>query len=202
MEYAKTLVPLSVMRSVSSVGMSLKRKLLPARQPRPVRVCTHTRCRRRAVMATSLDELLEKAANSLLVLCQFLTLVLEEDGTVVDTEAFFQSLPANTQLMVLEKGQIWTQSKGLSNFRQPERSGIAKLSFDLYKLNLRDFIGCLTIRATFYEIYTLSYDIKCMGAIHILKCLLRCWTQVARVVGHALLCGSSYTLQYIGEDEY
>lgn len=41
---------------------------------------------------------------------QFLTLVLEEDGTVVDSE-FFQSLPNSTLLMVLEKGEMWTESK-------------------------------------------------------------------------------------------
>ncbi|XP_061094369.1 lipid transferase CIDEA isoform X2 [Conger conger] len=202
MEYAKSLVPVSVMRSVSSVGMSLTRKILPARQPRPFKVCTHNCSKRRAVMATSLDELLEKAANSLLLVCQFLTLVLEEDGTLVDTEAFFQSLPANSRLMVLEKGQMWTQSQANPSFRRPKRSGIAYLSFDLYKLDPRDFIGCLTIRATLYEIYTLSYDIKCMRAKHILKWLLRCWTQVARVAGHMLLCGSSYVRQYIEEDEY
>lgn len=43
--------------------------------------------------------------------CHFLTLVLEEDGTVVDSEEFFQSLPTNTPLMVLEKGDMWTQNK-------------------------------------------------------------------------------------------
>lgn len=36
------------------------------------------------------------------------TLVLDEDGTVVDTEEFFQTLPENTVLMVLDKGQKWT----------------------------------------------------------------------------------------------
>ncbi|KAG9348107.1 hypothetical protein JZ751_004136, partial [Albula glossodonta] len=199
MEYAKSLFPLSVMRSVSSAGMSLTRKVLPTPQPRPFRVCTHNRCRRRGVMASSLDDLLEKSANALLVVCQFLTLVLEEDGTVVDTEAFFQALPANTQLMLLEKGQMWT-SKGLPSFRRPKRSGIAKLSFDLYKLHPKDFIGCLTIQATLYEIYTLSYDIKCMGVKYVLKWLLRCLTQAARVAGHLLLCGSSYMQQYISED--
>lgn len=51
--------------------------------------------------------------NIFLLTSELLTLVLEEDGTVVDTEAFFQSLPANTSLMVLEKGQRWTQSKVL-----------------------------------------------------------------------------------------
>ncbi len=43
--------------------------------------------------------------------CHFLTLVLEEDGTVVDSEEFFQSLPNNTPLMVLEKGEMWMQNK-------------------------------------------------------------------------------------------
>lgn len=43
--------------------------------------------------------------------CQFLTLVLEEDGTEVDSEEFFQSLPTNTSLMVLEEGQMWTKNK-------------------------------------------------------------------------------------------
>lgn len=35
-------------------------------------------------------------------------LVLDEDGTDVDTEEFFQTLPENSVLMVLEKGQKWT----------------------------------------------------------------------------------------------
>lgn len=35
-------------------------------------------------------------------------LVLDEDGTWVDTEAFFQTLPENTVLMVLEKTHHWT----------------------------------------------------------------------------------------------
>lgn len=50
-------------------------------------------------------------ASAFLLTCQVLTLVLEEDGTVVDSEAFFQSLPTNTQLMVLRKGEEWTQNK-------------------------------------------------------------------------------------------
>lgn len=34
--------------------------------------------------------------------------VLDEDGTGVDTEEFFQTLKDNTVLMVLRKGQKWT----------------------------------------------------------------------------------------------
>lgn len=35
-------------------------------------------------------------------------LVLDEDGTGVDTDDFFQTLPDNTVLMVLENGHRWT----------------------------------------------------------------------------------------------
>lgn len=52
-----------------------------------------------------------QAARVFLLSCHFLTLVLEEDGTVVDSEEFFQSLPNNTLLMVLEEGQMWTKNK-------------------------------------------------------------------------------------------
>lgn len=43
--------------------------------------------------------------------CQVLTLVLEEDGTVVDSEDFFQTVPSSAALMVLDKGELWTRSK-------------------------------------------------------------------------------------------
>lgn len=47
--------------------------------------------------------------EAFLIAAGTITLVLEEDGTVVDTEEFFQSLDDNTHFMVLEKGQKWTQ---------------------------------------------------------------------------------------------
>lgn len=34
-------------------------------------------------------------------------LVLEEDGTIVDTEEYFQTLADDTVFMVLQKGQKW-----------------------------------------------------------------------------------------------
>lgn len=37
-----------------------------------------------------------------------LTLVLEEDGTAVDSEDFFQLLEDDTCLMALEQGQSWS----------------------------------------------------------------------------------------------
>lgn len=35
------------------------------------------------------------------------SLVLEEDGTVVETEEYFQALARDTVFMVLQKGQKW-----------------------------------------------------------------------------------------------
>lgn len=37
-----------------------------------------------------------------------LTLVLEEDGTAVESEDFFQMLEDDTCLMALERGQSWS----------------------------------------------------------------------------------------------
>lgn len=50
---------------------------------------------------------LSQVSDSLSVLCVG-ALLLDEDGTGVDTEEFFQTLPENTVLMVLEKGQKWS----------------------------------------------------------------------------------------------
>ncbi|XP_014036107.1 cell death activator CIDE-A [Salmo salar] len=199
-DYAKTLLPESWVRSVSTIQTTLSRRILPPPKPRPFRLCTQSRKQRKGVVAASLDDLLDQTASAFLLTCQFLILVLEEDGTVVDSEAFFQSLPANTPVMVLQEGEMWTRV--LPSSSQPKRNGIGKLSFDLYKLNPKDFIGCLTIKATLYEIYTLSYDVQCTRAKGILKSLLRYLTCVARVAGQLLLCGSSYILQYIGNDDY
>ncbi|KAG9276735.1 cell death activator CIDE-A [Astyanax mexicanus] len=201
MEYAKTLVPTPIKRSVSSVQSAIAQRILPPAEPRPYRVCTQSRLRTSVLVATSLTDLLKKSARSFLMTYQLMTLVLEEDGTVVDSEAFFHSLPPNTLFMVLEKGEEWTHNpQALSSFRKPKRNEIAKLSFDMYKLNPQDFLGCLTVKATLYEIYSLSYDIKCSGFKHIFKSSLRCMMQVTKAAAHILLYGSSYVLHYIGDE--
>ncbi|KAL4623437.1 cell death activator CIDE-A-like [Arapaima gigas] len=193
MEYAKALVPVSVVRRVSVVGKSLSWWPLSAAQPRPFKISTHDRCQRIGVVASSLDDLMCKAKETLLLGCSFMTVVLEEDGTVVDSEDFFRSLPNNTQLMVLEKGQEWTHS-------QMKKKEVVKLTFDLYKLHPKDFIGCLHIKARLYGMYTVSYDIECMGAKHALMSSLCFLAHVTNTVGHLLLCGSSLVLQYFSED--
>ncbi|KAM9337119.1 lipid transferase CIDEA [Symphorus nematophorus] len=195
-KYAKTLLPETLLRSVSTVQTTISRHILPSVQPRCFRVCTSSRRRRRALEASCLDELLEQAARVFVLSCHFLTLVLEEDGTVVDSDEFFQSLPANTPLMVLEKGEMWTQNKIFPSFRQPKRNGIAKLTFDLYKLHPKDFLCCLAIKASVYEMYSLSYDFRCTRIKHVLKSLLRCFTCLTRLAGQLLLHTSSSLLQF------
>ncbi|XP_004080871.1 cell death activator CIDE-A isoform X1 [Oryzias latipes] len=199
--YAKTLLPDSLLRSVLTVQTSLSRCILPSPQPRCYKVCSYSRMRRRGLLASSLDELLEQAAKVFMLSnYNFLILVLEEDGTVVDSEEFFQSLPCRTPLMVLDKGELWTPSKILPSFREHRKKGIAKLTIDVYKVHPKELLCCLTIRATLYEIYTLSYDLKCTRIKHIFKSVLRCVTCLTRLTGQLLLCVSSSLLQFTTDD--
>uniref|UniRef100_A0AAA9SFU2 Lipid transferase CIDEA n=1 Tax=Bos taurus TaxID=9913 RepID=A0AAA9SFU2_BOVIN len=210
---------------------------------RPFRVSNHDRSSRRGVMASSLQELLSKTLDALVVASQLVTLVLEEDGTVVDTEEFFQTLGDNTHLMVLEQGQKWTpllqedhvkmlfinlgfqrsltspNPKGLKRTesesakcpqeaghqtparRPPQRRGIAKVTFDLYKLSPKDVIGCLNVKATMYEMYSVSYDIHCTGFKAMLRSLLRFLSHAAQVTGQCLIHMGTYMLRVLAETE-
>ncbi|NXN42223.1 CIDEA protein, partial [Rhinoptilus africanus] len=91
------------------VGAVTKQTLFPPLMPagRPFRVSNASRSSRKGIVASSLQELISKTLDAFLI-SGIVTLVLEEDGTVVDTEEFFKSLDDNTHFMVLEKGQKWT----------------------------------------------------------------------------------------------
>ncbi|XP_061451096.1 lipid transferase CIDEA isoform X2 [Rhineura floridana] len=200
---------LRCLESLVSVGASLgsvTRQALLAPFPaaaRPFRVCSHDRSSRRGVVASSLQELISKTLDALMITAGLITLVLEEDGTVVDTEDFFQSLRDNTHFMLLEKGQKWKPgpNHGIAKVQQPKKTGVANITLDLYKVNPKDFIGCLNIKATFYEIYSVSYDIKCMGAKTVLRRMLRFLSHIAQVTGQLLLYTGTYTLQLMGDYE-
>ncbi|CAL8313071.1 unnamed protein product [Merluccius merluccius] len=195
--YARSLLPQTVTRSVSWVQTTV----LPAPRTRRLGVVTHTRRRSADLEAPSLEQLLDQAAGVLLVSRQDLTVVLEEDGTVVDCEAFFGSLPSHSVLMALEKGQVWTRSKSCPSHRRPWRSGIAKLTFDLYKLHPKEFLGCLSVRATLCDMYTFSYDLRCTRAKPAIKASMRLLTYTARLAGQLLLYGASSALCVLGEDD-
>lgn len=110
--------------------------LSPAPRPRPFRVCNWDRSLRKGIMAPSLAELLcqvsrlpvrlsvrpfggclsltrppPKQAQSALLAPGPVVLVLEEDGTAVETEAFFRTLEEGAVLMALAKGQSWAAPK-------------------------------------------------------------------------------------------
>ncbi|XP_037535185.1 cell death activator CIDE-3 isoform X2 [Nematolebias whitei] len=204
MDYAKKsfslLTPSSLSKVVTSsvsASASMTQQLLSGRslRPKPFRVTNADRSVKKGIMAESLQDLMNKVSCSLTVDC-ISTLVLDEDGTGVDTEEFFQTLPENTVLMVLEKDQKWnphpnspSRYQHIERFRQ-HRTDVAKLTLDLYKNNPKDFIGCLNVKATLYGAYTVSYDLRCYAAKKILKEALR-WTIFSmQATGHILL-GSS-----------
>ncbi|XP_028262228.1 cell death activator CIDE-3 [Parambassis ranga] len=215
MDYAmkslSLLTPTTISKCVSasvSASTSMTQQLLSGRAPRskPFRVTNADRSVKKGIMADTLDDLMDKVSDSFGVQCVS-ALVLDEDGTGVDMEEFFQTLTENTVLMVLEKGEKWTQhpnspSRGqLSNCRPQYRTDVAKLTFDLYKNNPKDFIGCLNVKATLYGAYSVSYDLRCYAAKSILKEALR-WTIFSmQATGHILLGSSCYIEQLLEEDE-
>uniref|UniRef100_A0A8C3IT76 CIDE-N domain-containing protein n=1 Tax=Chrysemys picta bellii TaxID=8478 RepID=A0A8C3IT76_CHRPI len=169
-------------RSVSSAGSELTRRVWAPRAPpqRPFRVCNQRRGGRTGLMAGTLQELLAKAMEALLV-AGLARLVLEEDGTAVESEAFFQTLPPDTALMLLGPGQSWSPPRvsepsptlqTLTHIlRERPRQGqdIARITFDVYKLGPRDLFGSLNVKATFYGLYSMSCDFKCLGPKKVLR---------------------------------
>ncbi|KAG8442216.1 hypothetical protein GDO86_011133 [Hymenochirus boettgeri] len=200
-DYAVALSPKSLIRSVTNVGTSLTRRMLfpPLPEPaqRPFRVSNFNRSSKKGIMAGTLKELTEKATETLLLDNDVIFLVLEEDGTVVDTEEFFQSLEDNTQFLLLEGKQKWTkESNAQCSAQQKKKTGIANVTFDLYKLNPKDLGGCLNIKATLYEIYSVSWDIQFLSAKKVLRQLIRGLSYLAQVTGHLLLYGGSLMMQW------
>ncbi|KAG9353214.1 hypothetical protein JZ751_017790 [Albula glossodonta] len=199
MEYAKRslslLSPTSLSKCVTAsvtASASMTQQLLTGLTPRlkPYRVASADRSVRKGIMADGLRDLLNK-----------------EDGTGVDTEEFFQTLQENTVFMVLEKGQKWTpaqngpHSEHFSDRRPPRRKDVARLTFDLYKNNPQDFIGCLNVKATLYGMYSVSYDLRCYGAKRVLKEALRWTLFTMQATGHVLLGTSCYMQQLLDEEE-
>ncbi|MEQ2282734.1 hypothetical protein AMECASPLE_003933 [Ameca splendens] len=215
MDYAmkslSLLTPSSLSKVVTSrvsASASMTSQLLSGRTPRPkpFRVTNADRSAKKGIMAETLLDLMNKVSDSFSLRC-ISTLVLDEDGTDVETEEFFQTLQENTVLMVLEKGQKWTphpnsptRLQSIERWQQ-RRTDVAKLTFDLYKNNPKDFIGCLNVKATLYGAYTVSYDLRCYAAKKMLKEALR-WTIFSmQATGHILLGSSCYIEQLLEEEE-
>lgn len=159
-------------------------------------------------MAYSLEDLLHKVQDTLRLADKPFFLVLEEDGTTVETEEYFQTLADNTVFMVLQKGQKWkppseqrTRSQLSVSRKSAKKIDVARVTFDLYKVNPQDFIGCLNVKATLYGTYSLSYNLDCYGAKRIMKEALR-WALISmQATGHVLLGTSCYMQQLLDATE-
>ncbi|XP_013364544.1 PREDICTED: cell death activator CIDE-3 isoform X2 [Chinchilla lanigera] len=202
MDYAmkslSLLYPSSLARHVAVSTSVVTQQLVPkagadAPRARPCRVSTADRSVRKGITACSLEDLLHKVRDILMLKDKPFSLVLEEDGTAVETEGYFQALAGNTVFMVLQKGQRWQPPAD-----QPSKKiDVARITFDLYKLSPQDFIGCLNVKATFYNTYSLSYDLHCYRAKRIVKEVLRWALFGMRATGHVLLGTSCYVEQLL-----
>ncbi|CAJ0965845.1 unnamed protein product [Ranitomeya imitator] len=123
------------------------------------------------------------------------TLILEDDGTLLDSEEFFDTLEDGSVIMVLERGQKWNPKKGVMSYslkqEKPKNSqDIARITFDVYKLNPRDLFGSLNIKATFYGLYSMSCDFQCLGPKKVIRELLRVLSAALNGVGRLMLTAS------------
>uniref|UniRef100_A0A5F5PU94 Lipid transferase CIDEC n=1 Tax=Equus caballus TaxID=9796 RepID=A0A5F5PU94_HORSE len=227
MEYAmkslSLLYPKSLSRCTTVSTSVVTQQLLSEPSPatprtRPYRVSTADRSVRKGIMAHSLEDLLHKNINhearyqevrdTLTLADKPFSLVLEEDGTTVETEEYFQALADNTVFMVLQKGQKWqppseqgTRYQLSLSHKPAKKIDVACITFDLYKLNPQDFIGCLNVKATLYGTYSLSYDLHCYRAKRIVKEAFRWALFSMQATGHMLLGTSCYMQQLLDAPE-
>ena len=76
---------------------------------RPYKVLDRTRSVKKGVMASSLEEFITSAQRKLCYSPDTAVVaVLEEDGTEVDEDDYFQTLDPNTCLMLLHAGDRWS----------------------------------------------------------------------------------------------
>ncbi|XP_004694578.1 PREDICTED: cell death activator CIDE-B [Condylura cristata] len=204
MDYLSALNPSSLLRSVSNVSSEVGRRVwASAPQPRPFRVCDHKRTNRKGLTAATYQELLDKASE-ILALSGVPVLVLEEDGTTVESEDFFQLLEDDTCLMALEAGQSWSSprsgmlSYGLGREKPKHSRDIARITFDVYKQSPRDLFGSLNVKATFYGLYSMSCDFQGLSLKKVLRELLRWTSALLQGLGNMLL-GVSSSIRHIVE---
>lgn len=185
------------MATTSSLIKSVSRRVWAAPQ-RPFRVCSWNREIRKGLTASTLEELKDRAAHTLLI-STLLSLVCEEDGTEVDSDEFLMTLPDNTVLMALEPGQTWRphplgqRGRNITPADNKPRTGrdIARVTFDLYRLNPKDIFGSLSVKATFQGLYSVSADFQCLGPKKVLREALRMISTVLQAAGHMLITSAT-----------
>ena len=59
--------------------------------------------------------------------------------------------------------------KQLHNTKPRTGKDIARVTFDLYRLNPKDVFGSLSVKATFRGLYSVSADFKCLGPKKVIR---------------------------------
>ncbi|XP_074537701.1 DNA fragmentation factor subunit alpha [Halichoeres trimaculatus] len=76
---------------------------------KPCKVCNYTRQKSYGLAVPSLDELKEKGGEFLgFSPSEPVTVVLEDDGTIVEDQGYFLCLPVNTKFMLLHERETWS----------------------------------------------------------------------------------------------
>ncbi|KAG1672167.1 Cell death activator CIDE-A [Nymphon striatum] len=77
-------------------------------KPKPYKVWSADRMQRRAIMVSSLVELIARGKDKLCIPATTeITVTLESDGTEIDDDRYFRTLKENTVLMFLKRGDKW-----------------------------------------------------------------------------------------------
>ncbi|XP_054654165.1 DNA fragmentation factor subunit alpha isoform X2 [Dunckerocampus dactyliophorus] len=81
---------------------------------KPCKVCNFTRQKSYGLVVPSLEELKTKGSECLgFTPSDLVTVVLEDDGTIVADEAYFLCLPTNTKFMLLHEKEMWSPLRRL-----------------------------------------------------------------------------------------
>ena len=93
--------------------MEILRKIFRMKKSKPYKIQD---CQRKigrlGITASSLEELRQKSAEKLFAgKEEKIRIVLEEDGTEITDETYFETLPAQTAFVVLKKGEFWDGCK-------------------------------------------------------------------------------------------
>ena len=89
---------------------------------KPYKVMDRTRSVKKGVMASSLEDFVLSSRRKLAYSDREVSVVLEEDGTEVDDDDYFQTLEPNTRLMLLYSGERWSPFSSPSEVSQkPKR---------------------------------------------------------------------------------
>ncbi|XP_046895471.1 DNA fragmentation factor subunit alpha [Hypomesus transpacificus] len=78
---------------------------------KPCKVCNVSRQKSYGLVVSSLTQLKIKGCESLGFDPDAVSVVLEDDGTIVEDEAYFLCLPPNTKFMLLHQREIWAPLK-------------------------------------------------------------------------------------------